>query len=240
MQRGAPFTAVFQAFLNGTHAAGLTGISVLISKDGGEFAPASGAVSEVGHGWYKIPLTGEEMNAEVVVLEISHAEATIPGVVLMTDTSPTITAAAVWENESRTLTGFTPSRSEDLTPNVYCTRFDVERRWGGVNVQKWADIDSDRNPDKITAQINWAIEYASSRIDADFASYIYKLPFNPIPSEVRKHAAALAGVELFHSRSMAATNDSPTIQRAENEYTEWKTMIFSGVEIPGAEKRTNH
>ena len=98
-------------------------------------------------------------------------------------------------------------------------------------------MDNDDDELKIRAQIDWAILSATSRFESDFASYIYKLPFNPVPLEVRRHASALAGVELFNCRAMAATNDSPTIQRAENEYFEWKTKIFSGIEIVGAERK---
>lgn len=144
---------------------------------------------------------------------------------------PAPIAATVWEYPERTLT-----ISDSTTPGAYCTRSDVERRWGTNNVRTWADIDNDRDPVKIASQIEWALQNAASRINSDFASFIYVLPFDPIPSEVRMHAAALAGVELFHCRSMAATNDSPTIQRAENDYEAWKTKILSGVEIPGARK----
>ncbi|MDO4576462.1 MAG: hypothetical protein Q4D98_14750 [Planctomycetia bacterium] len=42
-------------------------------------------------------------------------------------------------------------------------------------------------------------------------------------------------MELFHLRSMAATKDSPTIQRAETEYQAWLTAVLSGIEIAGAE-----
>lgn len=146
-------------------------------------------------------------------------------------------AEAVWTAENRTLTGYTPIAPDDISGSSYCTRDDVERRWGVMNVRIWANIDNDDDELKIRAQIDWAILSATSRIESDFASYIYKLPFNPVPLEVRRHAAALAGVELFHCRAMAATNDSPTIQRAENEYFEWKTKIFSGIEIVGAERK---
>lgn len=144
---------------------------------------------------------------------------------------------AVWTAETRTLTGYTPIMPDDVSGSCYCTRQDVERRWGIVNVHVWADLDNDNDEKKIQAQIDWAILSATSRIESDFASYIYKIPFNPVPLEVRRHAAALAGVELFNCRAMAATNDSPTIQRADNEYFEWKTKILSGVEIVGAERK---
>ncbi|MBQ3226493.1 MAG: DUF1320 family protein [Clostridia bacterium] len=124
-----------------------------------------------------------------------------------------------------------------LIGHSYCSRTDMERRWGRKCIQMWADIDNDGDETKISEQIAWAITCATSQIDADFASSIYRIPFNPVPTEVRKHVAALAGVQLFKCRAMSATNDSPTVRMAEVEYEEWKIRIFSGIEIPNAIRR---
>ena len=118
--------------------------------------------------------------------------------------------------------------------NPYCLRADVERRWGVENVRQWADLENDEDAAKILAQITWAIAQATSRIENDLSSSVYVLPFDPVPTEVRKYAAVLAGVELFGCRSMAATNDSPTTQHAENEYQTWLTAVLSGIPIAGA------
>ncbi len=186
-------------------------------------------VEEVAQAVWEYGGTPEERTVKATGIEISG------DVSVGVDTDKI--AEAVWTADNRTLTGYTPIAPDDISGSSYCTRDDVERRWGVMNVRIWANIDNDDDELKIRAQIDWAILSATSRIESDFASYIYKLPFNPVPLEVRRHAAALAGVELFHCRAMAATNDSPTIQRAENEYFEWKTKIFSGIEIVGAERK---
>lgn len=185
-------------------------------------------VEEVAQAVWEYGGTPEERTVKATGIEIGDVSV---------DVDPDKIAEAVWTADNRTLTGYTPIAPDDISGSSYCTRSDVERRWGVVNVSMWADLDNDRDESKIQAQIDWAILSATSRIESDFASYVYKLPFTPVPLEVRRHAAALAGVELFNCRAMAATNDSPTIQRAENEYFEWKTKIFSGVEIVGAERK---
>lgn len=186
-------------------------------------------VEEVAQAVWEYGGTPEERTVKATGIEI--------GGDVSVDVDPDKIAEAVWTAENRTLTGYTPIAPDDISGSCYCTRDDVERRWGVMNVRRWADLDNDDDELKIRAQIDWAILSATSRIESDFASYIYKLPFNPVPLEVRRHASALAGVELFNCRAMAATNDSPTIQRAENEYFEWKTKIFSGIEIAGAERK---
>lgn len=57
------------------HMTGLTGLtpSVTISKDGGAFASAEGAVSEVGNGWYA--LAGDADDRDTLGTLIIHAEA---------------------------------------------------------------------------------------------------------------------------------------------------------------------
>lgn len=186
-------------------------------------------VEEVAQAVWEYGGTPEERTVKATGIEI--------GGDVSVDVDPDKIAEAVWTADNRTLTGYTPIAPDDISGSCYCTRDDVERRWGVMNVRRWADLDNDDDELKIRAQIDWAILSATSRIESDFASYIYKLPFNPVPLEVRRHASALAGVELFNCRAMAATNDSPTIQRAENEYFEWKTKIFSGIEIVGAERK---
>lgn len=61
-------TAYTLTFLVGT--VGLAP-AVTISKDGAAFAAPAGAVSEIGNGWYKIPLSSSEMNADNIAVHIT-------------------------------------------------------------------------------------------------------------------------------------------------------------------------
>lgn len=150
-----------------------------------------------------------------------------------------IDAQAVWEYGERTLTMYNPGTIDpEVEGSVYCTRQDVERRWGIKNVKIWADIDSDEDNAKIQTQISWAIQTASDRIDADMATLDYTVPFSPIPAIVRQQTAALAGAILFNTRAVniSAEQTNPQVKAAETEYANWVTCVYSGVPIIGGIK----
>lgn len=162
------------------------------------------------------------------------AEITLEGDVTVNVNYETL-SESVWGYGNRTLTGHSPTTPEEVQGSAYCNRQDVERRWGIANVHQWADLENDNDSAKVQTQIDWAILSATSRIENDLASSLYVLPFSPVPVEVRKHAAGLAGVELFNCRSMAATNSNPVVERAETEYQNWLTAVLSGISISGAQ-----
>lgn len=121
---------------------------------------------------------------------------------------------------------------------MYCTRTDVERRWGAVNVSKWADLDNDQNAGKIQAQIDWAIQTVEDRLDFDLASSGYYIPFAPVPSIVVCTAAALVGALLYNARAINLSVDqiNPNIKGVEEAYQNWLTSVYSGTPITGARR----
>lgn len=138
-------------------------------------------------------------------------------------------AKDVWEYTPRCLT-FEPN------PSVYCSRSDIERRWGVNNVRQWADLENDNNAARIQMQIDWAILAASERINSDLAASVYKLPFDPVPYAVRRFAATLAGVELFNTRAVNISREQSNgeIRTALADYSNWITSVLSNVPIVGA------
>lgn len=52
----------------------LTGITVLLSFQGGGFEPGVAQVTEIGNGWYMYPVLEEE--AGMLIIEASHPDAT--------------------------------------------------------------------------------------------------------------------------------------------------------------------
>lgn len=134
--------------------------------------------------------------------------------------------AKVWTYPNRTLT-------EDLS-GLYCTRQDVEQRWGKLNVAVMADAENDGDEFTISTHIKAAIIKATNRINSELASSIYSLPFSPVPDIVKQHAAALAGVELYRVRSVAVTNDAALFTAAETEFSNWVIAVYNGLQIPGA------
>lgn len=119
----------------------------------------------------------------------------------------------------------------------YCTRSDVEKRWGTRNVAKWADLDNDQNAATIQAQIEWAIDAASQRIDMDISGAGYVTPLENV-GLVNYHAASLAGAILYNARAVNISVEqiSPQAKNAEAEYTNWVNCVYSGVPLVGAKK----
>lgn len=155
----------------------------------------------------------------------------VQGIVDNYEPDPLPIAERVWKYENRMLT-----TQEDIPGSVYCTRTDVERRWGIQNVSYWANTDNSQEDkeSRINTQISWAIETASRRIDSDLSSSMYVTPFSPVPSDVRKYCAVLAGIELYSSRRMQETEDSNLINSAMSDYHSWIAMILNGGIIAGA------
>jgi len=86
--------------------------------------------------------------------------------------------------------------------SAYCVRADIEQMFGPVNVTKWADLDNDRDADKIAARIAAMIDDASNEIDDRLRGGSYEIPFGTAPKTVQLLAARLAGVLLYEARGV--------------------------------------
>lgn len=86
---------------------------------------------------------------------------------------------------------------------VYCTRADIEQFYGRENVQKWAELDGDKNSTNIATRISDAISHASNDIDDGLRGGPYTVPFaDTIPLTILDLARRLAGVRLYESRGI--------------------------------------
>jgi hypothetical protein len=93
----------------------------------------------------------------------------------------------------------------------YCHRRAVEMLFGASNVLQWADMDNDKDPDKILARIDWACKLATNRINSRLRGGPYTVPFAlPAPEEIQTAAARLAGVELYDLRGSQDSEDEDT------------------------------
>lgn len=230
----------FQIFSSTTHApmsGQASNITVMLSKDGTTPVLATNPVTEVGTSYYTIQLTDSELNCtDFVEIDITCPGADKRQFAFM-EYGNGVTAKGVWEYGTRSLTQY---QASDIAPSpagsVYCTRGDVERRWGINNVKIWADIENDGDAAKIATQISWAILSASSRINDDLSTSGYSLPFDPLPNVVRRYAAVLAGIELYNTRAIniSAESVNPGVKGALENYNNWISSILSNMPIEGA------
>lgn len=83
------------------------------------------------------------------------------------------------------------------------TRADVEQVFGVENVKKWADLDNDQDPTKISTRIASMITDADAEIESRLRGSVVKLPFaTPVDRLVVKLSATLAGVLLYEARGV--------------------------------------
>lgn len=84
---------------------------------------------------------------------------------------------------------------------AYCTRADIETRFGAKNVEQWADVDNDRDSDAIADRITAAIAKATSDIDDELRGGAVDVPFGAsVPSAIVDCAVVLAAVWLYSAR----------------------------------------
>jgi phage gp36-like protein len=91
--------------------------------------------------------------------------------------------------------------------STYCTRAEIELRFGADNVADWADLDNDGNATTITNTINDAISEASDQFDGLFRATAYRIPLTSestgaTPTEVAFMCSRLAGVLLHEKRGV--------------------------------------
>jgi phage gp36-like protein len=90
---------------------------------------------------------------------------------------------------------------------AYCTRDDIEDRYGATNVVDWADLDDDANATSITARITAAIAYASAYIDDRLrrSDLNYRLPISvsgATPYTLKDVCRRIAGYNLSTGRGV--------------------------------------
>jgi phage gp36-like protein len=104
--------------------------------------------------------------------------------------------------------------------STYCTRANIEQRYGPDNVLNWADIDNEGVDDAdITAQINRAIAFAGDIIDSYLKSTPYRIPVadgsDTTPELIQYVAVALAGTFLFDQRGFHSDHQQYQAHRQE-------------------------
>ena len=90
--------------------------------------------------------------------------------------------------------------------NTYCTRAQIEDRYGTTNVSDWADLDNDANAATIAGGITRAIDVVSDKIDDTLRRSPYRIalstPAGATPTQIVDIAANLAGAWLYKSRGV--------------------------------------
>jgi hypothetical protein len=88
----------------------------------------------------------------------------------------------------------------------YCSRRDVEIKFGSENVRTWADMDNDGDWSAVQQRINQAIRWADRYIENKLRYTQYVIPLVPdgvdALEDIKDIAARLAGYWLYDSRGV--------------------------------------
>lgn len=96
---------------------------------------------------------------------------------------------------------------------AYCTRADLETKFGKANVLKWADLDGNKDQTDISARITAAIAEADREIDMVLAGR-FDVPFGTVPGQVLDLSVRLAAAALYDGRGVVdADSDGNPVNR---------------------------
>ncbi len=112
-----------------------------------------------------------------------------------------ITYTFVTPSATFTVESYVITNREPVTDG-YCTPADVFAEYGRANVTQWADLDNRKDGNAIAARVAQAIDEATNEVDDRLRNGGYVLPFDPVPTTIRKLAARYAGVWLYESRGI--------------------------------------
>ena len=207
-------------------------LTTLIIKDSGTPVATLYRPREVTPGYYSITLTDDECAySDYLLLIIRHPE--------LEDKVMCDTGLSEANDLAKAVFRYLSEYGVKSYPELgkYCTREDVELRWGKINVTMMADVDNDNNPDKIARIIDRCLNQVYIRMNSDFSMSIYRIPFDISQCLiVRRYATDLAGIELYKIRQLAMQNEVELFKRAEEDYKQWLTQVYNGQDIPGAVK----
>lgn len=84
----------------------------------------------------------------------------------------------------------------------YIVRSDIENIFGEANVQKWADINNDKQPSKIQSRINYFCKFSTVYVNGRLIQGRYAVPFDEdsVPTIIVHLTSLIAGVGLYDGR----------------------------------------
>jgi len=94
--------------------------------------------------------------------------------------------------------------------NTYCVTADLEQVWGSTNVEKWSDLDNDKDAVKMLSRQALACRMAYVIVNDYMADSRYAVPLldkgtTTTPLAVQNVAAVFAGVWLYNNRGVHDT-----------------------------------
>jgi phage gp36-like protein len=95
----------------------------------------------------------------------------------------------------------------------YCTKADIEQRFGAANITSWSNINNEDSTEDITARVASAIAFAEAEINDRLRGGVYGIPLtltnpsddegaNNTPPMIQEICINLAAVRLYEARGV--------------------------------------
>lgn len=118
----------------------------------------------------------------------------------------------------------------------YCAQDDVQHAAGGLKkLKELVDWDNDGTADAV--EVTAAIANADALIDS-FCAGRFSVPFNPVPSTIRRCSAELARIMLARDRNVmtdALQQRWEEIAGTDDRKPGWLLLLAKGVVTPGTD-----
>lgn len=166
-------------------------------------------VKEIGDGLYQLELSTKEVPLSSATIELVYSTTTW-GITIDPETISLKDPASL------------------STEPQYCTVSQLYQRFGADNINKWADLNNERDTDEITNNIIDAIVTTSADMTDQFRDKRYQVPFaDPIPYSIMQATRLQAGYNLSTARGMVEDDDT-ALQNAEKEAQTTVKRIHAG------------
>lgn len=112
---------------------------------------------------------------------------------------------------------------------TYATTTNLDLVFGIENLNRWADLDNNKNPNTIAERKEWALETAEDYINGRFAQSKYLVPFSDCPKLIKHLTCLYAGILLYDGRGQNATEKArDQVSRQRKEFDRLLRQILSG------------
>lgn len=112
-------------------------------------------------------------------------------------------------------------------PN-FCVKSDVEAQYGRVNINKWADLDNDKNIQTINNRVEWACGNATDYLIGRLIQRRYNLPFEVVPNRIKFLSALFSGILLYDGRLVRDNENRDELSRVRKEFLKGIREILNG------------
>lgn len=112
---------------------------------------------------------------------------------------------------------------------AYSTLEKLELMFGRANIQRWADLDGDRNAVAIAERVTERLLESEEYINERMVQGRYTVPFSPVPRRIVVMTTLFAGVLLYDGRQIAGSREMrDEVVRHRKEFTKYLREILRG------------